>query len=308
MRFLGGVIELDGVDFRRELAVAPTNGQASLQWGGGFAAHGSDATVELNGGAPYRYNDGNDGFNRADRPLVFGSRTANATVRFLNDIDFWTRTPYLVTVGGTADVPVARLEGQLSNGGFVLTGARTYLDEELPAGALELAHANNLVEKKIDIERGTLLVSGAISNGTAAVTVKAGGALGGTGVVVRPVVVEAGGTLAPGNLGVGTLAIAGDLALSEGAVYAYEESAAGRDLVKLEGGRLTLPATASVALGQKVYGRRTLVAGAGNTAGAADLSGWTVTGVEKPGLYAVELAGNDLVLRGIPPGTVFLLR
>ena len=308
--FCGGVIELDGVDFRRNLSASPAVGEASLVWGGGFAAHGSDAVVEINEGAKYVYNDNGTGFNRADRGLFFGSRTANATVLFKNDLDMGKRTPYIMTVRGEGRKPEVRIEGQVSNGGFVMTYATTRKGEVIPAGALELAHPNNIFDNKVDIEAGTLLVSGAISNGTANVTVMNGGALGGTGIVKRPVVVNAGGALAPGNLGTGRLTIAGNLTMAEGAVYEYEENAGARDLVALEGGKLTLPATGTVRLAQKVYGNRTLVTGAGSVAGAGatDLSGWTVEGVDNAAVCHVELRGSDLVLCGVPPGTVMMLK
>ena len=64
------------------------------------------------------------------------------------------------------------------------------------------------------VENGTLAVNGKLENSPSALTVAKNGTLGGTGTVMRPVVVD--GTLAPGAKGSGTLSLTGDLTFRGG--------------------------------------------------------------------------------------------
>ncbi|MGV3532098.1 MAG: beta strand repeat-containing protein, partial [Chthoniobacteraceae bacterium] len=82
------------------------------------------------------------------------------------------------------------------------------------------------------VSGGTLKVNNATGSGTGAgaVSVNAGGALGGFGTISGSVTVSAGGHILPGD-GVGTLTV-GNLSLSTGAVLDYEFTlASGNDLV-----------------------------------------------------------------------------
>ncbi|MBN8456474.1 MAG: alkaline phosphatase family protein [Verrucomicrobia bacterium] len=67
------------------------------------------------------------------------------------------------------------------------------------------------------VENGTLAVNGKLASCPAALTVARNGTLGGTGTVMRPVVVD--GTLAPGANASGTLSLTGDLTLRAGAIW-----------------------------------------------------------------------------------------
>jgi autotransporter-associated beta strand protein len=71
------------------------------------------------------------------------------------------------------------------------------------------------------VNGGTLTVNGLLSNSVATVAVNLGGTLGGTGRVARPVAVNAGGTLSPGDNGVGTL-VTSNLTLAAGCTNVFE--------------------------------------------------------------------------------------
>ena len=64
-----------------------------------------------------------------------------------------------------------------------------------------------------------------------AVTVNAGGTLGGSGAIAGPVTVNSGGTLAPGAGGIGTLTVNNTLALAGTTAMAINASTATSDLV-----------------------------------------------------------------------------
>lgn len=95
-------------------------------------------------------------------------------------------------------------------GTFTLTGASTYTGGTT-------------------VDAGTLLVNNTTGSGTGtnAVIVNTNGTLGGTGFILGPVTVNAGGALAPGSNGVGTLTLRSNLTLSAGAVLNFELGAPG---------------------------------------------------------------------------------
>ncbi len=78
---------------------------------------------------------------------------------------------------------------------------------------------------------GTLQINNALPN--SAVTVESGGTLGGTGTLSQIATIKAGGTVAPGANGVGTLTLAGNSVLS--GTYAAEVSGANADRLTVNG-------------------------------------------------------------------------
>lgn len=84
--------------------------------------------------------------------------------------------------------------------------------------------AANTYSGPTTVSAGTLLVNGSLSDVASGVSVLAGATLGGTGTIARDVSVEAGGRLAPGDGGVGTLAVTAGktLSLADAAVLASE--------------------------------------------------------------------------------------
>lgn len=117
-------------------------------------------------------------------------------------------------------------------GGLVKTGA----------GTLNLT-GDNVYTGPTTINGGTLAVNGSIAS---PVTINAGGVLGGNGTVGSTTAL-AGGIIAPGN-SIGRLTVAGDLAFAAGSTYEVEANAAGEaDRIDATG-RVTISATAKVAV------------------------------------------------------------
>ena len=98
---------------------------------------------------------------------------------------------------------------KIGTGTFTLTGANTYTG------------TNN-------VNGGTLLVNNTTGWGTGTnnfVIVNNGGTLGGKGFIFGPVIVNAGGALAPGSNSVGTLTLRSNLTLNAGAILNFELAA-----------------------------------------------------------------------------------
>lgn len=118
-------------------------------------------------------------------------------------------------------------------------------------GVLRLT-GDNSYTGATSVNAGTLLVNGNQASATGQVTVQGGATLGGMGTIGGDVVVNAGGTLAPGD-GVGTLTIGGDLGLSSGSTLDFQFGQAGvaggplNDLVEV-GGDLVLDGTINVSV------------------------------------------------------------
>lgn len=98
-------------------------------------------------------------------------------------------------------------------------------------GALRLAN-DNTYTGPTTVEKGALIVNGSIET-SSLTTVMAGATLGGDGVV-GDVAVNAGGILSPGDFGIGSLLIAGDL-LMDGGIFDIQIGAAGHDMLHVAG-------------------------------------------------------------------------
>ncbi|MDQ0251937.1 fibronectin-binding autotransporter adhesin [Sphingomonas kyeonggiensis] len=111
--------------------------------------------------------------------------------------------------------------------------------------------AANSYSGATNVTGGTLLINGDQSAATGLTTVGANGTLGGTGIIGGNVDMSAGGTLAAGSNGVGTLTINGNLTLGAGSHLGFELGQAYtvggplNDLVDV-GGNLTLDGTVDV--------------------------------------------------------------
>ena len=88
-------------------------------------------------------------------------------------------------------------------------------------GVVVLA-GNTNVWGSTTINGGTLLVNGVLNGGTVTVTGTTNGTLGGSGTILGAVSVQAGGKLAPGNAGIGTLTLSNTLALDPSSVTLME--------------------------------------------------------------------------------------
>jgi autotransporter-associated beta strand protein len=94
-----------------------------------------------------------------------------------------------------------------------LAGAVTLIKTN--AGTVTISGAN-VFTGGASVNAGTLLVNNTAGSGTGTnlVTVKSAATLGGNGIILGPVTVQAGGNLAPGNAAIGTLTISNTLTLS----------------------------------------------------------------------------------------------
>ncbi len=307
MTLRGGVYEVDGAGAASTFTRARGTTAGTVNWdigGGGFAAYNGNLTVNIGGASETLLWTSTANFIIANQALVFGSTTATHPTEFQNPVGLQNSQREIQVI----DNPANSGDWAVLSGAVASSGTSGGLNKA-GGGTLFLSHANNTFTGPVNVNAGTLLVSGGISNGTAAVTVAANATLGGAGVIKRPVTVQTGGRLAPGNQALGTLTISGNLTLATGAVLACDASGAANDLVKVSG-TLTLPAAATVALsvtGATLTGRRVLIDGTSAPA-QTDLSAWTVTGVVNPGSYGVEVRGNDVVLRGPAAGTLLLFR
>lgn len=181
--------------------------------------------------------DGNMG--AASGELLIGG---GATLHTTADIAT-TRATVLAQGGGTFDVDGGTT---LAHGGDIQGAGGLF---KIGGGTLTLSGTNSYAGPT-EIEAGTLRVNGDQSEATGLTTVYSGATLGGSGIVGGSVLVEDGGTLAPGN-SPGTLAIAGDLTLSSGSRLSYEfgqADVAGGSLNDLTtvGGDLVLDGTIDV--------------------------------------------------------------
>ena len=305
----GGVLELGYTNFFRYLTnTTTTAGYFTWTYGGGFSAYGGPRRVNVNGGAAFGWNNAN-GETANGYAIVFGSRTANDTVTFENDISLpGLRT--LATVRGTGTTPEGRITGKITGANaLIVNGLTTRAGEPLPAGALELANTNNTYSGNTTISNGTLLVSGVLRPVAGQVNVN-GGALGGTGVIYRTVNVTSNAVLSPGDLNsVGTLTVASNLTFGTGAIYSWDFGNGAGDRVVV-GQTLTIPTNATVNVTNR-GGDFPFPAGvlfsAGQLAGSTnDLSHWTLNGVNVR--YKLRVSGNNVLLYPPPASSILIIR
>lgn len=181
---------------------------------------------------------------------------------------------------------------------------------KIGAGTLTLIGANNYTGGTT-INAGTLKVNGTV---VGAVTVNSSGTLAGTGAVgtlgTGAVTLNAGGAIAPGNGGIGTLTAAGDVTWMSGGVMTFDLSSADATSDMLQaGGVFDLAGGANFTFdfaGGSVGQTYTLVffgtAGSGLTSG----SQFTANGLE--GNFTLDTNSLSFTVTAVPePGTVALV-
>lgn len=228
----------------------------------------------------------------------WGSRS-DASVKSLSSIDNTTKVQLGSHNAQTLTLGTNNGEGGDFKG--VIHGLGSLI--KTGSGTQTLSGANTYTGTTT-VNDGTLLINGTTSGqGNYAVT---GGTLGGSGTIGlaggNSVTVSSGATIAPGT-SVGTTAVSGDLVLGENFVYEWEYSAGSADLVSVTGD-LQLPTAATVNITELSAGAPNpgILFSAGSLSGAADLSGWTVTGAS--GYASLEIVGNQVVVNRAR-GTVF---
>ncbi|WP_343518910.1 autotransporter-associated beta strand repeat-containing protein, partial [Sphingomonas sp.] len=222
VRAEGGVLLGTTAGMGGTLTLTGTAANRAVLETSGLTAGAGTASVSIDGGL-LRATDDNDNFFNG-----FGTRDVTLGA-----------SGVLIDTGGH-DIGISpRFVGA---GGLIKDGA----------GTLRLTGVNTYGGATL-INAGTLLVDGDQSAATGLTTVGAAGTLGGAGTIGGSVDMSAGGTLAPGSNGVGTLAINGNLVLGGGSRLAFEfgqaNTAGGllNDLVNV-GGNLTLDGTIDVAV------------------------------------------------------------
>ena len=145
-------------------------------------------------------------------------------------------------------------------------------------GTLTLGSNSNTYTGATEVNSGKLIINGNVSTSTLT-TVKSGGTLGGTGTVGL-MVVNSDGTFAPGDNGIESLNVSGNLTLEAGSFSLFEINTAG-DIADLaiSSGLLTFGGTLTV----------TNIGGALVAGDSFDLFDWssstgTFSGVNLPGL------------------------
>ena len=219
IRLRGGVLEIQGGGtFTRSIGV----GSGRINWtgitvfgvaenedrgSGGFSAFGANAAVALvsnNGSSNINWED--VGFARSGHSLVLNSPTANAMVDFTNALNL---TPFDNSVPNYNARDVRVLDNPSSQADFarisgIIFGSTQNDLLKSGAGTLELTNTS-FYAGNTQIMEGRLLVTGSIATSPTAV-VGASGTLAGNGTVGT--ILLDGGTVEPGNNGLGTLTAA----------------------------------------------------------------------------------------------------
>lgn len=211
LQLTGGVLESNGI-FNRTLGTAAGNvnfgGNDGVAVGGGFAAHGGNLVIQLNGGTASIALWGNPGTGNGlftGLALMLNSATADSLVDFQNGLNLGGTgvAARVIDVADNAnsDTDAARISGQIIGAAGANGAANTLV--KTGQGRLELT-GNNTYAGGTVVTAGTLLVNNTAGSGvgTGSVRVQGGAVLGGTGVIAptgaNGLTVEDGGTIAPG--------------------------------------------------------------------------------------------------------------
>lgn len=145
---------------------------------------------------------------------------------------------------GTANLSVGALNTDSTFSG-VISSVGSLALTKVGTGTLTLSGANTYTGATT-IQNGTLRFTGNKS-GTGQVTVQSGGTLAGTATVAGPLVLESGGSIAPGSNGTGTLTLSGNTTLNSGGNLQFDlGNVASSDKLALTGTTYTGPSGGSV--------------------------------------------------------------
>lgn len=155
--------------------------------------------------------------------------------------------------------------GQSANATYagVLSGAGSF--HKAGSGSLNLTGNSSAFTGTTTVDTGLLAVNGLLAN--SAVTVAGGATLAGTGIVGHTTV-NAGGALSPGNGGIGTLSVQGNLVMPAGSHFAVDIDGSGAaDRVAVSGAANITGATLDVSAHGARAGRYTIMTTTGGLAG-----------------------------------------
>lgn len=178
------------------------------------------------------------------------------------------------------------------------------------AGTLTLT-ATNTATGALAVDAGTLAVANGGTATLGPVSVASGASLVGAGSVGGNVTVAGNATLRAGTAtACGTLMVGGNLTLAAGAQPRWRYAAAGADLVSV-GGRLLFPTNGTLTVQALTAGVKPpkiapVFVSAQTIQGPADLSGWSVEGVDDARL--LYNANRTVIRFYIPSGTTVLIR
>jgi autotransporter-associated beta strand protein len=162
LSFNGGVLILADGDFHRALGTG--SGQVQFAGNGGFAAHGGERVVDF-GGEGSMVTWGTGGFVADGRNFLLSTAASDSTIVLSNGIDLNGAARTIQANNGTAGVD-ARIDGVLSNGSLLKTGA----------GTLELT-GNNTYSGQTQINGGGLLITNGSALGVGNLSLNSGGVL-----------------------------------------------------------------------------------------------------------------------------------
>jgi autotransporter-associated beta strand protein len=218
LQLRGGVFQSSGT-FTRNVGTSAGNVDWSTS-SGGFAAHGGDLILNLNGGTgSLTWNDSS--MVTTGQTLIFGSTSADSLVDWQNGLklavtgnnDLNRTISVIDNPDSTTDR--ARISGNITsdstNNGIIKAGD----------GVLELTGTNSY-NGVTAINGGTLVVGvGGVGSITSNVTVNDGGTLGGTGIITGDLVVNSGGTHAVGS-SPGLQTINGQTTYNAGSIFEWD--------------------------------------------------------------------------------------
>jgi len=254
----GGVLSLGA----GTLTIANTSGQSGTL---ASTITGTGGLFLSSGGLTLTGNNTFSGGIQVAGDLGLGSDTAAGTGPITTTgsvIDYangFTIANAIIVNSNTTQLQV--LSGSATQAGVISQAGGSRPLEKIGGGTLTLSAANTYTGLTT-VTAGTLNVTGSIAS---AVTVASAGTIGGTGTVGN---VTVNGSLSPGNGGIGTLNVAGNLVVAGTGTYGAEISTSAADKV-LVGGSAAIDGhlIANFAGGNYTTGQYTLLTSTGTLSG-----------------------------------------
>lgn len=161
----------------------------------------------------------------ADANLGSGTAVGLAGGTLQADGDWTTSRMFNISAGSTLNVSGANtvtLNGPMTNSGINFGAPGGAALTKTGTGTLTINSTVTTFNGALNINGGKVLINSTVAaSAFNAITVNTNGTLGGTGVIPRNIVVNSGGTLAPGN-SAGILTVTGAVTLGSGSTFAVE--------------------------------------------------------------------------------------